>query len=49
MGGQNHNVDEDVEVSQSSTTKIIQDDTLQFDEEMDDMMTNEIGKIINAA
>jgi hypothetical protein len=47
VGGQNQSVDEDIEASQSSTTKIIQDDTLQFDEDMDDMMTNEIGKIIN--
>lgn len=47
MGGQNQNFDEDVEASQSSTTKINQDDTLQYDEDMDDMMTNEIGKINN--
>jgi hypothetical protein len=47
VGGQNQNVDEDVEALQSSTTKIIQDDTVQFDEDMDDMMTNEIGKINN--
>lgn len=44
MGGEKQNNDEEVEASQSSTTNNNNDDTVHFEEDLDDMMTDEIGK-----
>ncbi|GBB97033.1 hypothetical protein RclHR1_00290031 [Rhizophagus clarus] len=44
VGGEKQN-NEVVEVSQSSTTNINNDDAVHFKEDLDDMMTDEIGKI----
>jgi hypothetical protein len=43
VGGEKQN-NEEVEASQSSTTKNNNDDAVHFEEDLDDMMTDEIGK-----
>ncbi|CAB4400520.1 unnamed protein product [Rhizophagus irregularis] len=44
MGGEKQNNEEEVEASKSSTTNKNNDDTVHFEEDLDDMMTDEIGK-----